>query len=114
MGRRQEEGLSGRLRFTYTDPAISTDVASSFPWARRLVVAASTYAPAAGSPGPAQPGTGRIARFATENHYLALRAGLEALSDLLVAAGGRTEVLIDDNRLVDRAGAVRAGVGWWG
>ncbi len=114
MERRQEEGFSGRLKFTYTDPAVSTNIGSSFPWARRLLVAASTYVPVAGSPGPERPGTGRIARFATENHYLALQAGLEALSAVLVAAGGRAEVLIDDNRLVDRAGAVRAGVGWWG
>ena len=30
------------------------------------------------------------------------------------AAGHRAAVLCDDSRLVDRAAAVRAGVGWWG
>ena len=114
MERRQEEGLSGRLKFTYTDSAVSTDIRTSFHWAERLVVAAATYLPAAGDPGPSQAGTGRIARFATEDHYRALRSGLDAIAQRLVAAGGRAEVLIDDNRLVDRAGAVRAGLGWWG
>ncbi len=114
MQRRQEEGLSGRLKFTYTDPIVSTDIRSTYSWAERLVVAATTYLPAAGDPGPAKAGTGRVARFATEDHYVALRSGMEAVAEALVAAGGRAEVLIDDNRLVDRAGAVRAGVGWWG
>lgn len=114
MERRRDSGLSGRLRFTYTDPDIATSIGRSFPWAQRLVVAAHTYAPDAGSPGEAEAGTGRIARFATKNHYAALRKGLVAVAEVLVAAGGHAETLVDDNRLVDRAGAVRAGVGWWG
>lgn len=114
MERRRSEGLSGKLRFTYTDTEVATDVRSSFPWAESLVVAASTYLPAAGDPGPAREQTGRIARFATEDHYHELRAGMAALADALEAVGGNAEILIDDNRLVDRAAAVRAGVGWWG
>ncbi|MEE8490481.1 MAG: tRNA epoxyqueuosine(34) reductase QueG [Acidimicrobiia bacterium] len=114
MRRRKDEGLSGRLKFTYTDPGVATDVRASYPWAERLVVGASTYLPAAGDPGPPRPGTGRVARFATEDHYQELRAGMDAVAETLVAGGGRAEVLIDDNRLVDRAAAVRSGVGWWG
>ncbi len=30
MERRQAEGLSGKLRFTYTDPSVSTDIRASF------------------------------------------------------------------------------------
>lgn len=114
MERRVIDGSHGGLRFTYGDPGVATDVRRSFPWAERLVVGAHGYAAEAGSPGPPTPGTGRIARFATEDHYAPLRSALEAAADALRGAGSRAEVLVDDNRLVDRAAAVRAGVGWWG
>ena len=51
MNRRVIGGQSGRLRFTYTEPEISTDIRRSFPWAVRLVVCATSYLPAAGNPG---------------------------------------------------------------
>ncbi len=111
---RSTQGLAGKLRFTFVDPAGSTDVRHSFPWAERLVVGAWSYADDAGSPGPPRPNTGRIARFATADHYRGLRAALDGIAALLRAEGHRAEVLVDDNRLVDRAAAVRAGVGWWG
>lgn len=111
---RRRQGLHGRLAFTFVDPATATDVRLSFPWAERLVVGGRSYLPAAGTPGPAVSGTGRIARFAASDAYVPLRAGLEAAAAALSAGGFRTEVLIDDNRLVDRAAAFRAGLGWWG
>ncbi len=111
---RAASGTSGGVRLTYTDPAVATDVSQSFPWARRLAVAARAYLPAAGSPGAAAPGTGRVARFATEDHYEELRLTLGAIAEMLRDAGHRAGVLVDDNRLVDRAAAVRAGVAWWG
>ena len=107
-------GMHGTLRFTFADPARATDVRASFPWAERLVVGAWSYLPQAGDPGPAVPGTGRVARFATEDHYRGLRGSLAEIAGVLQAAGHRAEVLVDDSRLVDRAAAVRAGVGWWG
>ncbi|MDP8958133.1 MAG: tRNA epoxyqueuosine(34) reductase QueG [Actinomycetota bacterium] len=111
---RVADGSSGRLRFTFARPDISTDVRRTFPWAKRLVVAASSYLPSAGDPGPARPQTARIARFAVEDPYPPLREALEKLAGMLREAGHQAEVLVDDNRLVDRAAAVRAGVGWWG
>jgi len=114
MDRRKAAGESGRLRFTYADPGVATDIRRSYPWAVRLVVGASTYLPAAENPGPPRANHGRTARFATADHYEPLRRGLEAVRDVLRAAGHRAEVLIDDNRLVDRAAAVRAGIAWWG
>lgn len=114
MERRLESGESGRKRFTYTDPAVATDVRSTYPWAERLVVAAVTYLPDGGRPGPSVVNTGRIARFATADHYIPLRRLLEAVSAELKSGGFRAEPLADDNRLVDRAAAVRAGVAWWG
>jgi epoxyqueuosine reductase len=114
MTERKEGGRHGGVRFTYRDPIVATDPRASFPWAERLVVGAWGYLPTAGSPGPPRPGTGRVARFATGDHYAPLRAALEALAGGLRGAGHRAEVLCDDARLVDRAAAVRAGTGWWG
>ena len=114
MDRRRVGGESGRLRFTYADPGMATDIRRSFPWAVRLVVGATTYLPGAGNPGLPRPNHGRIARFATSDHYEPLRQALDAVGDVLRAAGHQAEVLIDDNRLVDRAAAVRAGIAWWG
>lgn len=107
-------GLHAGWRSTYRDPAVSTNVRATYPWAQRLVVGAYAYLPAAGSPGPPRPGTGRVARFAADDHYGPLRAGLKALAGLLREAGHRAEALCDDARLVDRAPAARAGIGWWG
>ncbi|MBT8250640.1 MAG: tRNA epoxyqueuosine(34) reductase QueG [Acidimicrobiia bacterium] len=112
--RRKTSGLSSRLTFTFNRPSVSTDVRKSFPWAERIVVGAATYLPEAGSPEGSPGETGRVARFATDDHYEPLRIGLLAIADHLISQGWNAEVLVDDNRLVDRAAAVRAGVGWWG
>ncbi len=114
MERRLASGESGRRRFTYTDPEIATDIRRTYPWAERLLVGSISYVPAAGRPGPPAADTGRIARFATSDHYRPLRAALAQLATHLAGAGFRAEVLADDNRLVDRAAAVRAGLAWWG
>jgi epoxyqueuosine reductase len=111
---RKAAGMHGRLGFTYGDPERAGDLRRSLPWARSLVVAAWPYLPKAGSPGNPSSGSGRIARFATEDHYRGLRAALEHVAGLLRVAGFRSAVLSDDARLIDRAAAVRAGVGWWG
>lgn len=111
---RRAKGLNDRLGFTFADPETSTDVTATVPWAERLVVGAMSYLPEAGDPGPPLAGTGRIARFSTEDHYEPLRAGLDELARLLRSDGHRARVFVDDNRLVDRAAAVRAGIGWWG
>ena len=110
--RRKRVGTSGRLRFTYGDPR-STDIARSVPGVRSLVVAASSYVPAIGEPA-SQPLVGHIARFAVGDGYEPLRHALAQIAEFLVAEGYRAEVMVDDNRLVDRAAAVRAGIAWWG
>lgn len=113
MEERLGDGRSGKLRFTFKDPAAATDVRRSFPWARSLVVGIRSYLPGAGTP-PRRPGHGRIARFAVDDPYPPLRHGLEAIASVLRETGARAEVLVDDDRLVDRGAAVRAGVAWWG
>lgn len=110
---RVADGFSAGMAFTFREPGVSADITKSFPWARRLFVAATSYLPEAGTPRPGK-GRGRIARFATRDHYRDLAAVLERVAAELHAEGHRAESVHDDNRLVDRAAAVRAGVAWWG
>jgi epoxyqueuosine reductase len=114
MLRRLAGGEAGKLGFTYSDVDVATDVTRSFPEVRSIVSVAWPYVPAAGSPSAPRPGTGRIARFAERDHYTGLRTVLEGVVAILEGAGFMAVALADDDRLVDRAAAVRAGVGWWG
>lgn len=104
-------GRSGPLHFTYQRPEVSADVTMTFPWARSLVVLAVDYMPLSASPALQGP---VIARFATADHYRLLDPALSAISDRLAAEGRRAKPLMDDNRLLDRGAAVRAGLGWRG
>ena len=52
--------------------------------------------------------------YSWTDHYSVLREALGELARYLEAQGWRAKVLVDDNALVDRAAAVRAGLGWYG
>ena len=56
-------------------------------------------------------GAGRLPRYAWRDHYALLRERLDALGQQL---GGSYRVLVDANQHVDREGARRAGVGFYG
>ena len=109
---RRAAGLHGGMAFTYRNPARSTDPAATVPGARALVVGAKAYATEA----PLRPdgAAGRVARYAWTDHYDDLRAALRAVADRLRGDGWRAVVLADDNGLVDREAAYRAGLGWYG
>lgn len=109
--RHKSAGLAGPLHFTYDDPITATDVTRTFPWARSLVVFARNYLPDADEPAPSGPTVGR---FATTDQYAPLKEIGSAIVSELESADHRGEVVLDDNRLVDRAAAARAGVGWIG
>lgn len=111
---RKSGGMSGRLGFTFVEPDVASNPRASFPWAASLIVGARTYLPSAGSPGEADPATGRVSRAASSDNYRPLREALNRLADFLIHKGYKAEVLCDDSRLMDRAAAVRAGIGWWG
>ncbi len=55
-----------------------------------------------------------IAAYAWRDHYASLKAALGTMADTLTDAGFQARVVADDNALVDRAAAVRAGIGWAG
>lgn len=114
MVERIDAGLVPKPIFTYRIPDTSTEPAASFPWAVSMVVGGKSYLPANGTPGPPEPGTGRVAKFAVSDAYIPLRDSLAEVASLLTSEGFRAEVVIDDSRLVDRAVATRAGIGWWG
>jgi epoxyqueuosine reductase len=119
---RKAAGLHGGMRFTYLRPERSTDPAAALPDARALVVGARSYRRSldpAPDPGPTSDGStpgpsGRVARYAWEDHYGPLKAALAVVADRLRSAGWRARVLADDNALVDREAAYRAGLGWYG
>lgn len=111
LRRHKATGLSGPLHFTYDDPITATDITASFPWAKSLVVFAHGYLPTSAEPATTGPVVGR---FATGDHYAPLREIGDAIVGQLESARHRGEVILDDNRLVDRAAAARAGVGWIG
>lgn len=103
--------MSGPLHFTYSDPETATDVTRSFPWARSIVVFAHDYL--ARSRPPAETGP-IVGRFASSDQYEPVRHIADGVQRELSATGARAETLIDDNRLVDRTAAARAGIGWLG
>jgi epoxyqueuosine reductase len=116
---RKAQGLHGGMAFTYRKPARSTDPGAALPDARALVVAARSYLRAHPDdvPGSGEGGrrpVGAVARYAWTDHYRALREGLQVVALSLKAEGWRARVLADDNALVDREAARRAGLGWYG
>ncbi len=112
LHQRKADGLHGDMAFTFKNPDRSTDPGAALPGASTLIVAARFYRRADEEAGNAP--SGRIARYSWSDHYAPLRAGLSQIAEVLRAEGYRTRILADDNTLVDRAAAHRAGIGWFG
>lgn len=111
---RRDAGLNGTMQFTYRKPERSTDPERTLPGVRTLIAGATSYHR---DPPPRPEGQGpvaRIARYVWADDHERLLAGLQAVCDALTAAGHRACVVSDQNHLVDRAVAERAGLGWFG
>jgi epoxyqueuosine reductase len=105
---RKARGLFADMRFTMAQPEVSCHPESLLDGARTVISAAHCYY----TPEPAlEPGSGRLARYTWYDGYAVLRERLEELGRQL---GGNYRVLVDANQHVDREGAVRAGVGFYG
>ncbi len=105
---RRARGLFADMRFTMAQPEVSCHPETLLPNARTVVSAALCYY----QPGPdSRSGEGRLPRYTWADHYADLRKKLEALGQAL---GGRYRVLVDANQHVDREGAARSGVGFYG
>jgi epoxyqueuosine reductase len=105
---RRARGLFADMRFTMAQPESSCHPELLLPGARTVVSAALCYH----VPGPEPTaGEGRLPRYTWYDTYDRLREKLDALGQLL---GGAYRVLVDANQHVDREGAARAGVGFYG
>ncbi|MCB0957073.1 MAG: tRNA epoxyqueuosine(34) reductase QueG [Ilumatobacter sp.] len=114
---RLERGLTDGMQFTFKNPERSTDPGQAVRGACSVFVAARPYFMGGSEPGAAGTAhrlTGRIARYAWEDHYAPLRKALWGVSRRLRADGWKAVPFADDNSIVDREVAYRAGIGWYG
>jgi epoxyqueuosine reductase len=119
-------GMADGMQFTFRNPERSTTPTMSVPGAKSIIVAARSYyqeEPTTGdSVGHAVGGDerdvpmvlARVARYAWRNHYEPLRDALRVAAIRLKRDGHRATVFADDNSIVDREVAYRAGLGWYG
>jgi epoxyqueuosine reductase len=110
---RKSLGLHAGMAFTYKNPDRSTNPAGLVRGARAIVVGARRH-PVANASRPAGGPFGRVARYARADHYAPLRQALRAVARQLHTAGWKAVVFADDNSMVDREAAYRAGLGWYG
>jgi len=105
---RKGRGLFADMRFTMARPDVSCHPETLLPGARTVVSAAHCYYAPEPSLGP---GEGRLPRYTWYDGYAVLRERLDALGRRL---GAEYRVLVDANQHVDREGAARSGVGFYG
>ena len=113
---RKAEGLHADMGFTYRNPDRSTDPQHAVADAYSIIVGARPYLTDTDPPVPA-PEAGphaRVGKYAWVDHYAPLREGLRSASKLIRRSGHRAVAFADDNSIVDRAVAHRAGLGWYG
>ncbi|HEY5874769.1 MAG TPA: tRNA epoxyqueuosine(34) reductase QueG [Ilumatobacteraceae bacterium] len=109
---RRRRGLHAGMAFTYRNPERSTEPSAAVAGARSIIVGARRYL----CDEPERPidPSARIARYAWIDHYAPLRTGLWAMAHELRRAGWKAVAFADDNSIVDREVAWRAGIGWFG
>jgi epoxyqueuosine reductase len=105
---RRARGLFADMKFTMARPQESCHPEGLLPYARTVVSAALCYY--ADEP-ERRAGDGRLPRYTWDDAYVELREKLDELGRRL---GGEYRVLVDANQHVDREGAARSGVGFYG
>ena len=120
--------LHAGMHFTFANPQRCTQPELIVPGAKSVVVGALSYghvvsrqadvvsrpAAAAQTFNDQRRNTAAIASYVVEDQYGPLAEALESVAEQLRLAGEQAYVVLDDNRLVDRAVAYRAGLGWFG
>jgi epoxyqueuosine reductase len=109
---RVDRGLSDTMGFTFRNPERSTDPRRAVDGARSVIVAARSYNVPDEEPPTHLSAT--VARYARIDQYTPLRQALQKIALRLRADGHRAVVFADENDLVDREVAHRAGLGWFG
>ena len=112
-------GMADDMQFTFRNPERSSTPTMAVPGARSIIVAARSYFvndQAVSNDGIAQDSViaGAVARYAWRDHYAPLRDALRVAAKRLHQDGHRATVFADDNSIVDREVAYRAGLGWFG
>lgn len=141
LEKRRSRGLASSMQFTYRNPRRSCDPSATLPEAKSLIVGAlryeedseeslselsqarSAHADSEKSENGGAAGRREIARermfvriasYARRDYYGDLRGALEAIAKRLQDDGHEARVVVDDNALMDREAARRAGLGWYG
>lgn len=108
-------GYHADMRWMARDPAMRSDPRQLFPEARSVVVVASNYYTTPRHQD--DPETGKVSRYAWGDDYhdvvgAKLRTLLEWVETEVPGAAGK--VCVDIQPMMDKAWAVRAGLGWLG
>jgi epoxyqueuosine reductase len=109
---RVARNIDGDLPFTFRNPTRSTSPQLAVAGARSIIVGARSYLRT--EPERSPDDHGRVARYAWTDHYAPLRDALRSMAVELKRAGWKAVVFADDNTIVDREVAWRAGIGWYG
>jgi epoxyqueuosine reductase len=105
-------GMQGSMAYMGRDPAARANPALAHPWARSMIVLASSYY----HPLPRGAGRGRIARYALgEDYHRTLKKRARALADAIERRfKSRCKTCVDTSAILERPHARRAGLGWIG
>jgi epoxyqueuosine reductase len=110
-----QRGYHGEMKWMARDPEMRTDPRKFFPSARSVVVVALNYY----TPDKHMddPGTGKVSRYAWGDDYhdvvgLRLHSLLAWIKEQVPEADGK--VCVDIQPMMDKAWAVRSGLGWIG
>ncbi len=108
-------GYQGEMKWMARDPEMRSDPRKLFPAARSVIVVAKNYYT------PAQhqnnPETGKVSRYAWgDDYHDVVGARLHSLLSLIKeeVPGAEGKVCVDIQPMMDKAWAVRAGLGWLG
>jgi epoxyqueuosine reductase len=105
---RRARGLFADMRFTMARPEVSCHPELLLDGAKTVIAAALCYYRDAPEPSADE---GRLPRYTWRDEYAHLRERLDEVGRRL---GGTYRVLVDETDHVDRAGAVRAGIAFYG
>ncbi|RPI05599.1 MAG: tRNA epoxyqueuosine(34) reductase QueG [Ignavibacteriae bacterium] len=110
-----DRGFQASMQWMERDAGKRSDVATVLPQAKSVIcVALNYYAPV---PHTHSPAVGKISRYAWgDDYHEVMRDRLELLSEFLMSEipGAATKYYVDTGPVMDKAWAVRAGIGWLG
>ena len=108
-------GFHGQMQWMGRDPEMRTDPRKLFPAARSVIVVAKNYYTPAQHKGDVQ--TGKVSRYAWgDDYHDVVGARLHSLLSWIkeTVPGAEGKVCVDIQPVMDKAWAVRAGLGWLG